>query len=46
MKVLVPATWNWFYWRINPAIKTVIRSDKDGRDCKRRGKHRKDAVRK
>jgi hypothetical protein len=29
MKVLVPATWNWFYWRINSAIKTVI-----AKDCK------------
>jgi hypothetical protein len=27
MKVLVLAAWNWFYWRVNPAIKTVIVKD-------------------
>jgi hypothetical protein len=36
MKVLVPATWNLFYWRVNPVIKLImIRSDKDGRDNKK-----------
>jgi len=28
MKVLVPATWNYFYWRPNEAIKLVIIKDK------------------
>jgi len=27
MKVLVPATWNYFYYRLNPAIELVIVKD-------------------
>jgi len=32
MKEFVPATWNYFYWRPNPAIKLVIVKDKERKE--------------